>query len=94
MAQSMPPDSLEDARPPLFRRIGTLVARIDRYGVDGLLNACGFLIFALAEGLRSLHTGKVQLALIVAMAVLVATIIAVMLGLPNLFLRAGGTALC
>ena len=94
MAQSMPPASPEDARPPLFRRVGTLVARIDRFGVDGLINACGFMIFAVAEGLRSLHTGKIQLTLIVALAVLVATIIAVMLGLPNLFQQAGGTWSC
>lgn len=94
MAQATPPESPAEPRPPFFRRIGELVARIDRFGVDGLVNACGFGIFALAEGLRTLQTGKAQLALLIAMAVLVATLIAVMLGLPNLVLGWGGTASC
>lgn len=91
MAIETPPAG---SRPPLHRRVGELVARIDRYVVDGLINACGFVIFAVAEGLRTLQTGKVQVALLVAMAALVATLIAVMLGLPNLLMGAGGSALC
>ena len=94
MAKSTPPASPADSRPPLARRIGDFIARIDRFAVDGLVNACGFVIFAAAEGLRTWQCGKAQVALLVAMAVLVATVIAVMLGLPNLFLRSGGSLLC
>jgi hypothetical protein len=79
---------------PLHRRIGGIVAKIDRFGVDGLINLGGFAVFAAAEGLRSLQNGKVQVALLVAMAVLVATLIAVMLGVPSLFMGAGGRPLC
>jgi hypothetical protein len=96
MADNFPPEPSTDARPPLIRRIGRIVAQVDRFVVDGLVNACGFLIFAAAEGLRSMHHGKVQVTLLVAMAVLVATVIAVMLGLPNLFRGAtlGGVIAC
>ena len=94
MAHVTPPEFDSGSRTPLYRRLGDLVARIDRFAVDGLVNACGFLIFAAAEGLRTLHTGKVQVSLIIALAVLVATVIAVMLGLPSLFQGAGGSHLC
>ncbi|MNR93027.1 NAD(P)H-quinone oxidoreductase subunit F [compost metagenome] len=94
MAKSTFPPSSEDSRPTLARRIGGGFARIDHTVVDGLINACGFVVFAVAEGLRTLLTGKVQVALLVAMAVLVATLIAVMLGLPNLLMGAGGSSLC
>ncbi len=96
MADKLPPETSADSRPPLTLRIGRIVAQFDRFGVDGLVNACGFLIFAAAEGLRSMHHGKVQVSLLIAMAVLVATVIAVMLGLPNLFMgaRLGGVSAC
>lgn len=94
MAHEHPPETPAGVPKPLYRRIGGIVARIDRLVIDGLVNACGFLIFAAAEGLRTLHNGKVQVALIVAMAVLVATVIAVMLGLPSLVIGWGGQPLC
>lgn len=88
MADSLPPEPQAGQRPPLPMRIGRLVSLFDRFAVDGLVNACGFLVFAAAEGLRTLQTGKIQVALLVAMAALVVTLIAVMLGLPNLFMGA------
>ena len=94
MAHETPPELGSGPRMPLYRRIGETVARIDRFAVDGIINACGFLIFAAAEGLRTLHNGKVQVALIVALTVLVATLIAVMLGLPSLFQGTGGSHMC
>lgn len=80
----MPIESFPEPNAPLYRRIGTFVARFDRFVVDGLINALGFLVFAAAEGLRSLHPGKIQASMIAATLGLVAVIIAVMLGLPNL----------
>lgn len=88
MADSHPPDSQTGQRPPLPLRIGRLVAFFDRFVVDGIINAGGFLVFAAAEGLRTLQTGKIQVALLAALAALVVTLIAVMLGLPNLFMGA------
>ena len=93
MATEIPPETPQGAHVPLHRRIGGIVAGIDRFGVDGLINACGFAVFAAAEGLRTLQNGKTQVALLVAMAVLVATVIAVMLGLPNLIAGVGGSHL-
>lgn len=78
-------------RSPVYRRIGRVMALIDRFGVDGLINALGFAVFAAAEGLRTLHNGRVQTGLIAALLLLVAVVIAVMLGLPNLFLGASLT---
>lgn len=85
MADTTPPDSPAGDRPPLYRRIGSIASKIDRYGVDGLINALGFLVFASAEGLRTLHNGKIQLALLVALGLVVVVIIAAVLGLPNFF---------
>ncbi|GEM_PF-2680095 len=91
MADSTPPSHPE--RQGLSRRVGGMVAAIDRFVVDGMINTVGFLVFAAAEGLRSLETGKAQLALLGALALLVVTLVAVMLGLPNFWmgaLTAGG----
>lgn len=79
----------------MHRRVGRIALLVDRYGVDGLINSVGFLVFAAAEGLRTLHNGKIQLAMLAAMALLVFTLIMVALGVPGLFrmgLLPGGAA--
>lgn len=38
--------------PRALHRVGRVVANFDRFFVDGLINACGLLVFAAAEGLR------------------------------------------
>lgn len=85
MSDSTPKASPPAERLPLHRRVGRIALLVDRYGVDGLMNSLGFLVFAAAEGLRALHNGKIQPALLVAMALLVFTIIMVALGVPGLF---------
>jgi hypothetical protein len=88
MPDDKPSDLQAKRRPSLHRRIGRIVALCDRFGIDGLINAFGVLVFAAAESLRPLQNGKVQVSVLIAMAVLVAILVAVMLGLPALFLGA------